>query len=142
MIDGMDALLYNQVVGVSTALAIAADGNDTYATWGQYHLLDDICQQNQGTDLDHPMQWELLADFTPNVKNAILLYEKAMALAEQTQLFDYCASIKLALAECYRVQGKSQLAFRHAQFADKYAKDLSDLELRQQISQLLLELAE
>lgn len=42
-----------------------------------YAELNAICTDNENTDKDHPEQWETLADFTEDLDEALVFYDKA-----------------------------------------------------------------
>ncbi|MEW5248292.1 hypothetical protein [Microbulbifer discodermiae] len=106
--------------------------------WSLYHELETLCKDNEIGERNHPFQWEALADFTTDDGASIEIYEKAFDLAENLRLRDYMASIKFALAERYCCLNLSDLAYSCAEAANEYAKKSSDLDLRKEISEFLL----
>ena len=93
-----------------------------------------------GSKNDHPFQWETLADFTLNDVEALEIYTTALKLAEALQLREYSASIQLAMTERYLQLNEQDHAFTFANAANESAKNTTDLELRKQISEVLLQI--
>ncbi len=107
--------------------------------WTAYNQIQTICETHEGTTLDHPFQWETLADFTNNnPEKAIGLYIKALALAKNSNLIEYIASVNLAIAEQYLELNEPNKAWEFANSANVVAKSISDLALKQEISKILL----
>jgi hypothetical protein len=108
-----------------------------------YNQIKDVCKTHEGTILDHPFQWETLADFTlENDRNALKIYFKALKLAIEGNLTEYVASINLAIAERYMELEDFNKAWRFANSADQASESSNDLALKQEISEILLESAE
>jgi hypothetical protein len=108
-----------------------------------YNQIKDVCETHEGTILDHPFQWETLADFTlENDRNALKIYFKALKLAIEGNLTEYVASINLAIAERYMELEDFNKAWRFANSADQASESSNDLALKQEISEILLESAE
>jgi hypothetical protein len=96
-----------------------------------------LCETNENTDNNHPIQWEALADFTTNTEQAIAIYKNALSYAEQLDLGEYTASICLALAERYIESSNPEQALLQANRANNLAKDSNNAELRKEISGFL-----
>jgi hypothetical protein len=108
-----------------------------------YNQIKDVCETHEGTILDHPFQWETLADFTlENDRNALKIYFKALKLAIEGNLTEYVASINLAIAERYMELEDFNKAWRFANSADQASESSNDLALKQEISEILLESVE
>ncbi len=108
-----------------------------------YNQIKDVCETHEGTILDHPFQWEILADFTlENDRNALKIYFKALKLAIEGNLTEYVASINLAIAERYMELEDFNKAWCFATSANQAAESSNDLALKQEISEILLESAE
>lgn len=103
-----------------------------------YNQIDELCQHHKGTELDHPFQWETLADFTlNNTDEALTIYSYALKVAQCKKLTKYIASINLAIAELhYQLEDLNNASF-YAHEAYKAAKLSSDLELKQHINDLI-----
>ena len=63
-----------------------------------YATLQAICTDNENTDKDHPVQWETLADFTEELEEALVIYEKALAKAIAINSKDFMSSIAFSMA--------------------------------------------
>ena len=108
-----------------------------------YNQIKGVCETHEGTILDHPFQWETLADFTlENDRNAVKIYFKALKLATKGNLTEYVASINLAIAERYMELENFNKAWSFANAANQAAESSNDLALKQEISEILLESAE
>jgi len=107
-----------------------------------YNQIKDVCETHEGTILDHPFQWETLADFTlENDHDALKIYFKALKLATKCNLTEYVASINLAVAERYMELQDFNKAWSFANSANQAAESSNDLALKQEISEILLESA-
>ncbi len=82
-----------------------------------------------------------LGDFTNDKSAAVSIYMKALEYAEQANLTEYIASIKLVIAENYFEMGNHKSAINLATEADETARLTSDIELRKEISEFLLQLS-
>ena len=58
-----------------------------------YSELKAICIDNENTDKDHPEQWETLADFTAELDEALVIYDKALEKAKVINSKDHLSSI-------------------------------------------------
>lgn len=134
----MDNEIYDQILAISCDLVNSSSAGDTKSLWYNYNLIQAICHDNEGTEKDHPFQWETMADFTIDDTASLSIYAKAFDLAEALGLHEYMASIKLALAERYLNLGIPGKAYSSARIADEYAAKTNDLDLRQSVSEFLL----
>ena len=134
----MDSDIYDKARDLACSLVNASGAEDTKEYWRLYHELEELCTSNENSGRNHPFQWETLADFTTDDVASIRIYEKAFTLAKKLELEEYMSSVKLALAERYRGLNLSELAYSSAEEANEYAKSSSDLELRKEISEFLL----
>ena len=130
--------LIDKVKDLACSIVNASSEGNTKDYWNSYQELNDLCSDNENGGLNHPFQWETLADFTTDDAASISLYEKAFALAEDMQLNDYMSSIKFALAERYLELGLESLVYSSARQANEHAAKIDDLELRKEISEFLL----
>jgi hypothetical protein len=135
----MKPKLHDEVLELSIDIVDASGVGDTKAEWNAYQKLLSLCEKNESGDLNHPFQWEALADFTSDSSASIAIYNKALIYAEQLMLIDYIASIKLAIAEVHLEAGNHDQAINMARDANESAKLTTDLELRKEISEFLLQ---
>jgi len=136
----MNARLFDEVHELALDIVEASSDHDKKSEWAAYTVLRELCEYNERTEHNHPFQWETLGDFTANNSKAVSIYQKALDLAEDIDEIEYIASIKLALAERYFAAENYERAYQLAFQANDVAKKTDDLELRQEISELLLEL--
>jgi hypothetical protein len=130
--------LYDEVLLLASTL-VDSQGKAEQC-WSVYEELRKVCECNSGSKNDHPFQWETLADFTLNDVEALNIYATALQLAEALQLTEYSASIQLAMTERYLQLNEQEHAFTFANAANESAKNTTDLELRKQISEVLLQI--
>lgn len=129
---------YEEVLDLALEIVNA---EDKISEWNAYNQLNSICQTHENTSLDHPFQWETLGDYTHVPEKALQIYFNALNLAKLKNLTDYVASINLAISEQYKELGNLDTAWEYANFAKESASKLSDLSLKQEISDLLIELS-
>ena len=127
---------------IAQDLVNASSAGDTQAQWAAYQQLANLCERSEHEGRNHPFQWETLGDFTPDSARAIAFYEKALGYARALQLQDYVASVSLAMAEALLDSGSIAQARDFAVQANEAAVKSDDLELRKNISELLLRLSE
>ncbi len=128
---------YDEVHELALSLVNSQDQTKSY--WQLYEKLREVCENHAGSKSNHPFQWETLADFTIDNLAALEIYAKALEIAENLDLKQYSASIQLAMAERYLQLGNVEHAFKFASSANETAKSTNDLDLRREISELLLE---
>ncbi len=131
-------LLHDEVHELALDIVNASAVEDKISEWAAYTKLKELCEENESTELNHPFQWESLGDFTAANDQAISIYRKALAIAENLSEVEYVASINFALAERYFEMEALEQAYDFAQHANDAAKSSEDLELRKEISELLL----
>jgi hypothetical protein len=102
--------------------------------------LKELCALNEGGELDHPLQWEALGDFSESHVDALAAYEKGLQCAARLRLPEYKASIKFAMAESYFGEGNVAEARRLIREARTDAKGSADDELKAAIKEFLAEL--
>ncbi len=127
---------------LSIEIVNASLEDDSETFWEAYNQIKEICEAHEGSNLDHPFQWETLADFTSTHNEAMPFYFKALNLARELELVEYVATINLAIAEQYFNFDDLSKAWNYACAADIVAIDLEDLGLKKEISEMLLKLGE
>ncbi|TQV88278.1 hypothetical protein [Aliikangiella coralliicola] len=133
--------LYDKVHQLALEMIKSSETNDLQAMWLAYNSLNQLCKDNEYSGVDHPFQWEILADFTNDPKTAIRLYHNALKLALKADFREYVASILISLAENYLELGERVLAWKEALAADQVARETKNLRLRTEISEFLLEMS-
>lgn len=133
--------LYDKVHKLALEMISASETNDLQVMWNVYNSLEKLCEENQYSSIDHPFQWEILADFTNDPKTAIRLYHNALKLALKSDFREYVASILISLAENYLELGERVLAWKEALAADEVARYTKNLRLRKEVSEFLLRMS-
>ena len=105
-----------------------------------YAELQKVCDDNDDTDKDHPVQWETLADFTDDLALAITIYEKALQKAEAINSKDFLSSVAFAIALLQVELGDKSSAIEHLKNAKINSNKIADKDLKAEIEALLEEL--
>jgi hypothetical protein len=120
---------------------MAAAENDKQAEFDEHYAeMKKICEENENTDKDHPVQWETLADFTDDLAEAVTVYEKALTKAEAINSKDFCSSIGFSIATLKVELGDKAGAIEHLEKAKISCNKIIDKELKAEIHDLLVEL--
>jgi len=130
----MKAPLYNDILTLCQAMAQASANDDEKAGELAHQSLQKLCQTNQGTPKDHPLQWEALADFTHDGDQALDIYQLALNCAEKLNLVDSKASILLAMAQRYHEFEEGEQALIFINKADALIAEIKSAELKTEIS--------
>lgn len=133
--------LYDKVHKLAIEMINCSETDDLQAMWHAYNRLNQLCEDNECSSIDHPFQWEVLANFTHDPKTAIRIYHNALKLALKADFREYVASILFSLAENYLELGERVLAWREALAADQIAQGTKNLHLRKEISVFLLKMS-
>ena len=105
-----------------------------------YAELKQVCEDNENTDKDHPVQWETLADFTDDLELAISIYDKALVKAEAINSKDFLSSIAFAIASLQVELGDKASAITQLKNAKINSNKIADKDLKAEILALLEEL--
>ena len=105
-----------------------------------YATLQAICTDNENTDKDHPVQWETLADFTEELEEALVIYEKALAKAIAINSKDFMSSIAFSMAVLQIEVGQTEAAITNLQNAKISCNKIEDKVLKNEIHDLLVKL--
>lgn len=105
-----------------------------------YAELKAICTDNENTDKDHPEQWETLADFTVDLDEALVIYEKALSKATAINSKDHMSSIAFSMAVLQVEMGEKDAAIQNLQNAKITANKIEDKEFKVEIDELLAKL--
>lgn len=138
----MNTKIYTSVHNLASELMTAANKEDQEAFDSLYEVLKSICLNNEGTDKDHPVQWETLADFTEDLDEAIVIYQKALAKATAINSKDFMSSIAFAMATLQIELGQTAAAIENLQNAKISSNKIEDKELKAEIHDTLKELLE
>lgn len=105
-----------------------------------YAELKAICTDNENTDKNHPEQWETLADFTEDLDEALVIYDKALAKATAMNSKDHMSSIAFSMAVLQLEMGDKAEAINSLQNAKITANKIEDKEFKVEIDELLAKL--
>lgn len=134
----MKAPLYDDLHQLSVDIANASLDENTQLLWVAYNKLKRLCELNEHSENNHPIQWEALGDFTSNHMQALSIYQKGLICSKSLALNEYSASISLAMAQRYYELENFEEASELAGVANELAKTTDNLELRKEISEFLL----
>ncbi|MEP0175553.1 MAG: tetratricopeptide repeat protein [Paraglaciecola sp.] len=115
----------------------AADRNNQKEFDRYFAELKAICVENENTPKDHPEQWETLADFTEDLAEAVIGYQKALSKAEAINSKDHMSSIGYSMARLQVELGDNNGAVKSLEAAKISANKIQDNELKAEIQQLL-----
>lgn len=136
----MNTEIYKQAHTLAESLMEAVEQEDQANFDNGYAQLLQICEEHEGTDNDHPMQWETLADFTGELDLAITIYDKALMKAEAIDDIDFCSSIGFSMASMKLELDDKKGAIESLEKAKIASGDIEDKELKAEIHDLLTEL--
>lgn len=105
-----------------------------------YDELKAVCIDNENTDKDHPEQWETLADFTAELDEALVIYDKALEKAKAINSKDHLSSIAFSMAVIQVELGQKEAAITSLQNAKITANKIEDKEFKVEIDELLTKL--
>ena len=138
----MNTKIYKRVLFLADHLMAAAQEQNQTKFDGYYLELKELCEANEETDKDHPVQWETLADFTDDLALAVTIYEQALAKAEAINSKDFRSSISYSIATLKVQLGDEKGAIEHLEKAIISCNKIVDKELKAEIHDLLEELKE
>ena len=117
---------------------LEADRKGNQAAFDAFYAeLKAICIDNENTDKDHPEQWETLADFTADLEEALVIYEKALAKATVINSKDHLSSIAFSMAVLQIEMDDTEAAIKNLQDAKISANKIEDKEFKVEIDELL-----
>ncbi|MBP2281026.1 tetratricopeptide (TPR) repeat protein [Psychrobacter sp. PL15] len=132
--------IYKSVYILAEELLEANNRRNQEAFDALYVELQTICSDNENTDKDHPVQWETLADFTEELDEALIIYEKALKKAIAINSKDCMSSIAFSMAVLQVELGQTEAAIENLQNAKISANKIEDKELKNEIHDLLVKL--
>ncbi|TMO73984.1 Replicative DNA helicase [Pseudoalteromonas sp. S3785] len=138
----MNTKVYKAVHDLAEQLMEAANRNDRKRFELLFSRLKTICEENENTSKDHPVQWETLADFTEELEDALTTYEKALEKSIAINNKDHIASIAYSMATLQIELGKKDEAINSLKSAKVSANKIEDKELKAEIHELLESLIE
>ena len=138
----MNTKIYKAVHGLAEKLLAAANKKNQEKFDALYAELKAICEDNEDTHKDHPVQWETLADFTSDYEEALAIYSKALVKAVAIDSKDFMSSIPFAMATLQAELGLVDAAIENLKNAQASAERIEDEDLKVEISKLLTTLLE
>lgn len=136
----MNTRIYKEVLYLAKELMSCANKKDQAGFDAFYQELKQICEDNDGTDKDHPVQWETLGDFTDELEQAIGIYDKALEKAIAINSKDYLSSIGFSAALLKVELGDKASAIQYLEQAKIHSNKIIDKELKAEIHDLLKKL--
>ncbi|MGJ8692524.1 MAG: tetratricopeptide repeat protein [Thalassotalea sp.] len=136
----MNTKLYKQVLLLTDSLMTAAEAENQAQFDGYYSELKQVCEENNNTDKDHPVQWETLADFTDDLALAVTIYQQALEKAQAINSKDFCSSIAFSIASLKLEIGDKTAAIEYLEQAKISCNKIVDKELKAEIHDLLASL--
>ncbi|MCP4992060.1 MAG: tetratricopeptide repeat protein [Colwellia sp.] len=136
----MNTKIYKRVLSITDNLLAAVQQKNQKRFDGYYQELKQLCEENEETDRDHPVQWETLADFTDELTLAVTIYEKDLHKAESINSKDFRSSIGFSIATLKVELGDKLGAIEHLEKAKISGNKIIDKELKAEIHDLLEEL--
>jgi len=133
----MSTKIYKAVHDLAEQLMAAAKKDDRKLFETLYTQLKTICDENENTPKDHPIQWETLADFTEELEEAVVGYEKALQKSIAINSKDHMSSIGYSMATLQIEIGQKEAAISSLQQAKVSANKIPDTDLKAEIDQLL-----
>ena len=120
---------------------LEADRKGNQAAFDAFYAeLKAICIDNENTNKDHPEQWETLADFTADLDEALVIYDKALAKATAINSKDHLSSIAFSMAVLQIEMDDTEAAIKNLQNAKISANKIEDKEFKVEIDELLAKL--
>ncbi len=133
----MNTKLYKRVLSLTDNLMAAAQQKNQTRFDGYYLELKQLCEENETTDKDHPVQWETLADFTDDLALAVTIYQQALAKAEAINSKDFRSSIGYSIAALKVELGDEAGAIEYLEQAKISCNKIIDTQLKAEIHDLL-----
>lgn len=132
--------IYHSIYVLAEKLLEADSANDKNTFDMLYLQLKDLCVENEKGNKDHPEQWETLADFTEDLDEALVIYQKAFDKATAIDSKEHMSSIAFSMAELQNELGQTEAAIKSLQSAKTTASKLDDKAFRVEISKMLAKL--
>ena len=132
----LNSKLYSRVHELAEQLMQASQKQDDAVFETLYSELKAICLEHESLESNHPVQWEALADFTPDYHEALDIYKKALQLAIDGKERDFVSSIYFSMASLHGELGEKEQALEYLELAEASAKRSADKELISDIKDL------
>lgn len=136
----MNTKIYKRVHTLAEDLMSAVQKKDQKRFDLCYKNLKQVCEENENSNKDHPVQWETLADFTDDLELAVIIYDKALVKAEAINSKDFLSSIGFSIATLKIELGDKPGAINYLEKAKADCNKIVDKALKAEIHDLLTEL--
>lgn len=136
----MNTKIYKRVLSLTDDLLAAAQEENQEKFDRYYSDLKQLCEDNETTDKNHPVQWETLGDFTEDLAEAIVIYKKALTKAEEINSKDFCSSIAYSIASLKVELNDKNGAIKYLEKAKISCNKIVDKQLKAEIHDLLVKL--
>ena len=133
----MNTKIYKRVHSLAEDLMSAVQKKDQTLFDNCYSEFKIVCDTNENSDKDHPVQWETLGDFTEDRTLAIAIYDKALLKADAIKSKDFQSSIGFSIASLKLELGDKASAIAYLSQAKISCKRIPDFELKAEINDLL-----
>jgi len=133
----MNTKIYKRVHTLAEDLMNAVQRKDQNRFDHCYSELKTVCEDNENSDKDHPVQWETLGDFTDDLELAITIYDKALLKANAINSRDFKSSIGFSIASLKLELGDEAGAISYLSQAKISSKQIPDHDLKAEIRDLL-----
>jgi len=138
----MNTKIYKRVHSLAEELMGAVQKKDQTRFDNCYSELKNVCETNEDSDKDHPVQWETLGDFTEDLTLAIAIYDKALLKANAIKSRDFQSSIGFSIASLKLELGDKTSAIAYLSQAKISSKRIPDFDLKAEIIDLLEQLTD
>lgn len=138
----MNTKIYKAVHSLAEKLLAAANKKNQEKFDALYAELKAICEDNEDSHKDHPVQWETLADFTSDYDEALAIYSKALVKAVAIDSKDFMSSIPFAMATLQVELEQNEAAIENLKNAQVSSERIEDEDLKIEINKLLTTLLE
>lgn len=133
----MTAPLHADIEKLTDQLLEAAESGESEAFVKAYENLYQLCYEHEDDEKNHPLQWEILADFTEDSDQVIRFYQKALGFADEIKLMPALASCQFSLAQHYLYEDDKEQARCAADIALDYAEQTGDQALLRNIQDFI-----
>ncbi|WP_444912958.1 hypothetical protein [Microbulbifer sp. PAAF003] len=134
--------LYDDVHGLALEIVNKSASGDKAGCQDSLNSLERLCAKYAGGELDHPLQWEALGDFSESCEDAIQAYTQGLNCSIKLDLPLYSASIALEMAERFLMLNKQDEALEFSHKARIYCVSAEDYELQESINNFLRNLTQ
>ncbi|BCE00314.1 tetratricopeptide repeat protein [Marinicellulosiphila megalodicopiae] len=133
----MNTKIYKAVHDLTEQLMLAAQKEDQKKFDTLYATLKAICEDNDNSKKDHPVQWETLGDFTDDFALAVEIYKIALKKSIAIHSDDHIASVAYSMATMQLELDQKDEAIKSLKMAKESSLNIEDKQLKAEIHDLL-----